>query len=430
MVGTSANSLLVSGYQPIVAIVAALLFAYSSGDVFSPSTGNDQTQETTETTVVWDGPTLAAIKAGLTQGSIDPSRLDTLVSIAEDMLATPSASVMDKTLLPASGDKHDYHTRAPYFWPNPDTPDGLPYVKRDGELFEENRSGTDHPSRRVMDSKIQTLALAYYLTDEERYAEGAADQLQRWFLDSETAMNPHMKYSQAVPGIMNGSEWGSIDNWNWPTLLDAVRLIRPSVHWSDADDAALKDWFAAYRDWLESSPLGERYDLMWNNHATFFDAQRAAIALFLEQPDRARKILSESWHRRIDHGIEGDGRQRYELERTRSFAYSNFNLRAYMTLAAIGDDVGVDLWNHLGKDGSGIRTAIDFLSPYADSTAIWPFLDIKFDRSAIMTTMHWATIAYGDSSYRERLLGLPNYHLLRGARRAHSADLLYLFLDL
>src|SRR4026207_1281824 len=34
-------------------------------------------------------------------------------------------SVVSKLSRPPSGDKHDYMSQAPYFWPNPDTPDHL-----------------------------------------------------------------------------------------------------------------------------------------------------------------------------------------------------------------------------------------------------------------------------------------------------------------
>ena len=41
-------------------------------------------------------------------------------------------SVTDKTLSPPSGNKHDYMSLAPYWWPNPNTANGLPYIRRDG----------------------------------------------------------------------------------------------------------------------------------------------------------------------------------------------------------------------------------------------------------------------------------------------------------
>ena len=39
----------------------------------------------------------------------------------------------DKTTEPPSGDRHEYWHPAPYWWPNPATADGLPYVWRYGE---------------------------------------------------------------------------------------------------------------------------------------------------------------------------------------------------------------------------------------------------------------------------------------------------------
>ena len=44
------------------------------------------------------------------------------------MQQTPS-SVVTKVVAPPSGDKHDYMSQAPYFWPNPGKPDGQPYMK-------------------------------------------------------------------------------------------------------------------------------------------------------------------------------------------------------------------------------------------------------------------------------------------------------------
>lgn len=379
--------------------------------------------------VVYDNAVLKAIKNSIADGSVDKARLNTLIAIADEQLSIPFVSVMDKPLVPPSGDKHDYLTRAIYFWPNPDTEDGLPFVKRDGVTYEVSFSQTDRPLRNVMDERVLRLGLAYYLTGNEAYATNAIEQIRIWFINPATRMNPHMKYSQGVPGIMDGSEWGSIDNWRWPQLLDSITMLRTSAEWTEADQAAIEAWFGQYRHWLETSPLGERYDLMWNNHATFYDAQRASIAIFTGQRDDAREILKESWHRRIDHGIEGDGRQRYELERTRSFAYSNFNLRAYMTLAAIGDNVGLDLWNHTAEDGSSIRKAIDYLAPYADQSIEWPHLDIRFSRSEIRPTLHWAAIVYGDDSYRQRITGLEDYDQLRGVPSDRGSDLYQIFLD-
>jgi Alginate lyase len=50
------------------------------------------------------------------------------------LLELEPPTVVRKQTLPPSGDIHDYLSMAPYWWPNPDTPDGLPWVQRDGDV--------------------------------------------------------------------------------------------------------------------------------------------------------------------------------------------------------------------------------------------------------------------------------------------------------
>lgn len=52
-------------------------------------------------------------------------------------------SVVDKAAPAASGDPHDYLSLAPYWWPDPDAPDGLPHIRRDGLFFPPATIGGD-----------------------------------------------------------------------------------------------------------------------------------------------------------------------------------------------------------------------------------------------------------------------------------------------
>jgi hypothetical protein len=60
------------------------------------------------------------------------SYINSLLNVANSTLTNPLKSVMDKPGIGPSGDKHDYLSLATYYWPNPDTADGLPFVARDG----------------------------------------------------------------------------------------------------------------------------------------------------------------------------------------------------------------------------------------------------------------------------------------------------------
>src|SRR5580698_1413289 len=101
--------------------------------------------------------------------SKDPSLLpayEQLLNDADKLLSYKPVSVMDKTGLPPSGDKHDYMSIAPYFWPDPSKPDGLPYINKDGQHNPESSDerNTNGPAFARMSRDVETLALAWYFT--------------------------------------------------------------------------------------------------------------------------------------------------------------------------------------------------------------------------------------------------------------------------
>ena len=56
-----------------------------------------------------------------------------LLKEANSALLYQPVSVVEKKNVPPSGDKHDYTSLAPYFWPDPSKPNGLPYIQKDGQ---------------------------------------------------------------------------------------------------------------------------------------------------------------------------------------------------------------------------------------------------------------------------------------------------------
>lgn len=93
------------------------------------------------------------------------------------------------------GDKHDYLSYGPYWWPDPAKKDGLPFIRRDGEIYPDSRNdATDSIRLHKMAAAVETLALAWHFTREARYADRAALLLKTWFLNPESRMNPHLAY--------------------------------------------------------------------------------------------------------------------------------------------------------------------------------------------------------------------------------------------
>src|SRR5262249_24918609 len=105
---------------------------------------------------------------------------------AKRMLSAGPFSVVDKSDTPPSGDKHDYMSQAPYFWPDPAAADGVPYIRRDGERNPEINKFRNHQAMSRMADAVDALALAYYFTGDEQYAAKASQLLRAWFLDAPT----------------------------------------------------------------------------------------------------------------------------------------------------------------------------------------------------------------------------------------------------
>jgi len=364
---------------------------------------------------VLDGEALLHVRQAAQQR--DPfyvQALEQLEQRAQAALRERPYSVTHKRGMPPSGDKHDYMTIGPYWWPNPDTEDGLPYVRRDGVTNPQANDNTfDRRSRSRMTSAVNTLAQAYFFTGEEAYAEHAALLLRTWFLDEATAMNPHLQYAQAVPGRNEGRGIGIIDTVGWIDLIDSVGLIQSSPHWTAQDHEGLRRWFGEYLDWLKTSDNGRNEQGQINNHGTWYDAQVMIFALFTDQPDLAKEQLRQWTLRRIDSQMTVDGEQPYEVRRTRSWNYSTYNLRAFFTVARLGRHVDENLWQYEDEDGRSLTRALHYLLDYHERIDDWPHRQI----SSISTTslghiiLPWAYEHLEEERYLEIWRNLPQESL-------------------
>jgi len=294
---------------------------------------------------------------------------------AEKALTAGPFSVMQKTRVPPSGDKHDFLTIAPYWWPDPTKPGGLPYIRRDGETNPESKQGTDDGTFLKMTEAVKTLAEAYRTTHDERFGARAALLLRTWFLDPMTRMNPNLDYGQAIPGRNTGRGAGIISTRYLVRVVDAARVLEASPNWTRADREGLRAWSASFAQWLQTSSNGRDESDAENNHGTWYEAQLTALLLYTGQKDEAKKRFDIA-KKKVASQIERDGRQPRELERTRSWSYSVMNLDGWFTVARFGEEGGVDLWNFRTADGRSLRTALDYLVPVAAGTAKWSYPQI------------------------------------------------------
>ncbi|KAG5457210.1 MAG: alginate lyase-domain-containing protein [Olpidium bornovanus] len=312
-------------------------------------------------------------------------------------------SVTLKPQVPPSGDVHDYLSLARYFWPNPDTPDGLPYVKRDGHPNPEMETVHDYRMLRAVLKDVNTLGLAYFYFRDERYALKAMDRIETWFLDPKTRMNPNLNFASLTKGSKMGRRMGVLDMYPAYRMFSVLPFLAASPNWNPAILTGVREWYGEYYAWLTTSRLGILEQNGHNNHGTFWDVQALGIALFLGKREDAARIADRARKKRLEAQIRADGLQWAEAERPTSWFYSLLNLQALMLVASFADVVGVDLWHHVNATtGEGsIRAAVDYLLPHAlDGGRNWPFRNTgDFDARDFVRELELAYVVYRDPKY-------------------------------
>jgi hypothetical protein len=184
-------------------------------------------------------------------------------------------------------------------------------------------------------------------------------------------------------------------------MVESVPPLEKSPAWSPAEKKELRRWFRQFLDWITKDKMGRQEGETENNHATWYDVQVVAIALYVDDKKLAKSVLEQSKKKRVARMIEPDGSQPQEASRTLSLGYTLFSLRAFFKLASLGEAAGVDLWNYQTKDGRGIRKALEYILPYFEEKNAWPGAQIKplsrDDYNSALTLMRQGAKIYKDA---------------------------------
>jgi hypothetical protein len=395
-----------------------VLMTFSLLLLFILASPSNAAAEAEDRTFVLDSSLLAHAKQQIDNNAsnILQSSLKQLLAQANLFLTKKAISVVEKIQIPPSGNKHDYYSLSPYYWPDPTKPNGLPYILHDGIVNPQVYSIPDKRNLEDMIHRIKILALAYYFTDNPNYASKAVELLRAWFLSNNTKMNSNLQYAGVVPGRSNnsGSSTGIMDLHDIPNIIDSIGLIQYSYSWSKQDQLGMDLWFSRYLDWLLNSDFGKKEAQAIGNHGAWYDVQTSSIALFLNKTDIAKNILESSIRKLIPEEIQPDGRQPFELKRTNSWDYSTFNLQGLFELANVGQHVGLDLWNHnrnmtnqavVGASKPLLQSALDYLIPYALKKQAWsyPQIALPISTKGLSNLLCQATIHYPNNSDNNQL---------------------------
>ena len=215
-----------------------------------------------------------------------------------------------------------------------------------------SRDGESNPELNKLDrnrlgataSRVTTLALAWYFSGEEKYAQKATE----------------------------------LDSYSFVEMLDAVKLLEQSKSFTAKDSKQLQAWFGKLLNWILTSPQGQEESRQANNHSTAYDAQVIAIALYTGNLKVAREVINAVPAKRIFTQIEPDGRQPHELRRTLAFGYSQYNLTHLLDIFCMAEKIGIRIDNATSPDGRNFYRAMDFLAQYTGKDVKeWPYQQIS-----------------------------------------------------
>lgn len=331
-----------------------------------------------------------------------PDELITLRNKADEYMNTVPYSITYKKLIPPSGDPKDYMSMGIYWWPNPDTPNGLPYIRKDGVR---NPETIDKNSYGAMANAAYYLAIAAYFFEDENYAKKAVDFLYTWHIDEDLKMNPNAKYAQCIPGICDGRAAGIVDFTGTRNTFDAVEMLYSFGAMPEDYYKKIKEWYVEFINWLLTSEIGIAEDLAGNNHGSWFDTQILAAAIFTERPYLIKRVCTLAYSRRIKPHITEKGEQPAELNRTKGLNYSLYNLRALLYLGIMAKTKGYKDFMQVDPDKGVclVRKAIDYIHYYANHLDEFPYEEIAKDhvKHGLSTVLTLAYIYFEDESLLE-----------------------------
>ncbi len=320
-------------------------------------------------TTVSQGITMEFFK----QSTIDIATIDQdrILQAAQQHLNQSPLHITDAPAPMSEGTPNDFYSNGDYWWPNPDTPDGLPYIRRDGEsnpnAFLEHRR-----IMRAVRTTVSALTAAYCMTNEEAYAQQAVRWLVAFFLDDNTRMNPNMQYAQALPGICSGRSTGLIDTLHIVEIPIAIDHLRSSQALTLEIEKNLKNWFSQFLNWMTTHPYGVQEMEAHNNHGVAWAVQASIFAKYTSHNDVLDQCRTRFKTVFLPEQMAEDGSFPAELARTKPYGYSIFQLDLMAMLAYTLSTSTDNLWTFTLSDGRGMHRALEYLYPYLNDKSSWP----------------------------------------------------------
>lgn len=316
----------------------------------------------------------------------DKSELTHLQRMADEVMNYKAVSVTDFARPDIA--PRNYYSIGRYYHPNPETPDGLPWISSDGIANPNADNGPKQTMREIIKNVLILSAAGYFV--DKKYARRAIELLNKWFLDTESGMNPNLDNAQIVPGLNTGRPAGIIDSHIWINIILATDFLDNKEFLNK-----MQNWFGKYADWLACSAPGIAARDIGNNISAWYAAQLIVFAGFAGNRDEyiLQCINMFKWF--LSNKMNASGCFDGELRRTRSLHYCLFHLNAMAIIAEAAYHTGTDLWHWRDSTGKSLEDAFDFLMPVIAGDCDWPYQQIITEKFPRQFSFYLASIRYG-----------------------------------
>jgi hypothetical protein len=214
-------------------------------------------------------------------------------------------------------------------------------------------------------------------------------------------MNPNLLYAQAIKGRVTGRGIGIIDTIHLIEVVKAIQRLAALGYLPQQAYTELQQWFDQYATWMNTHPYGLDEKDHSNNHSTWWAAQLATFGTLAERDDLL-DVARSQFKKLLASQMAADGGFPEELERTKPYNYTLFNLEGYAVLCELASTPTENLWTYAGPNGS-IRKAWEFMLPYINDKSSWPKpSDVQhFDELPIRSPgLLLAALAYDDRTMK------------------------------
>ncbi|MFB6130813.1 MAG: alginate lyase family protein [Salinigranum sp.] len=255
--------------------------------------------------------------------------------------------------------------------------------------------------------RVRNLALAHFVTGEDRYARATIDELYHWFLDPDTYQYPK-----------GSGDYGVEQYITIPKFLMAASILRGHPYWSSKGSET--PWTGGSADSAEDALAAWATEWAGNltqpNHNNIFiwlqvargaaDAYAGDDAAFERCVENYRS--SSAWNDYRGVGDSLTGAFMAELNRKNGYRYQLYRMKAHTMFCELARHRGTDLYGFTAPgdagSGSSLRRSFDFMVPYLKDPGRWRWGtgSVDWDRTHEgpgvyeVAHSHWRDPAYLD----------------------------------